>query len=91
MLRRFDFRAVLIAVAFFTVGFLVADRMTRAEAAPRSVAAAQDGAAAFSGQDGALVVKANNIPYLILVRGSKIYRVDATGAGNAKPNFHIVE
>jgi len=91
MLRRFDFRAALIAVAFFAIGFLVADRMTRVDAATRRAAPEQDGAAAFSGPDGALVVKANNIPYLLIVRGSKVYRVDATGAGNAKPTFHITE
>lgn len=93
MPRRFDFRAALIAAAFFAIGFLVADRMTRAEAAPASAprAAEQDAAAAFSGQDGALVTRIGNITYLLVVRGNKVYRMDAGGAGNARPNFHLAE
>ena len=92
MFRRFDFRATLIAVAFFAIGFLVADRMTRAEAAPTAAPAADgDVAAGFSGTDGALVTKIGNLTYLIIVRGNKVYRMDAGGAGNSKPNYHLTE
>jgi len=80
MLRRFDFRAVLIAVSFFAIGFLVADRMTRAEAAP--VSALQDNGQAFSGDNGAVVMKVGGTQQLIIVRAAKLYRVDPAGAGH---------
>lgn len=82
MLQRFDFRSALIAVAFFAIGFLVADRMTRAEAAPSPVSAAQDAGQGFSGTEGTVVVKVAGVNQLILVRGAKLYRVDPAGAGH---------
>ena len=80
MLRRFDFRSVLVAIAFFTVGFLVADRMTRAEAAPAP--SVQEGAQSFSGTDGAMMTKINGAPTLIVLRAAKIWRVDLTASGH---------
>jgi hypothetical protein len=80
MLRRFDFRAALIAASFFAIGFLVADRMTRVEAAPLS--SMQDNGQAFSGNDGAVVMKVGGVPQLIIVRAAKLYRVDPAGAGH---------
>jgi hypothetical protein len=80
MLRRFDFRAALIAVGFFAIGFLVADRMTRVEAAP--LPSMQDNGQAFSGNDGAVVMKVNGVPNLIIVRGAKLWRVDPSSRGH---------
>jgi len=80
MNTRFDFRSVLIAAAFFAIGFLVADRMARVDAAPP--AAVQDGVQGFSGTDGAVVMKVNGVPNLIIVRASKLWRVDPSGMGH---------
>jgi hypothetical protein len=80
MLRRFDFRSLLLAGAFFALGFQVADRMTRVEAAP--LPSLQDNGQAFSGNDGAVVMKVGGVQQLIIVRAAKLYRVDPAGAGH---------
>ena len=82
MVRRFDFRSVLIAAAFFAIGFLVADRMTRVEAA--QAPAPQESSQAFSGTDGAVVMKVNGVPNLIIVRAAKLWRVDPSGTGHQR-------
>jgi len=82
MIRRFDFRSVLLAGAFLALGFLIADRMTRADAAPAP--AAQDAPQSFSGTDGAVVMKVNGVPTLILVRGAKLWRVDPSATGHSR-------
>ncbi len=82
MVRRVDLRSLLIAVAFFAIGFLVADRMSRVEA---SAPAAQEAAApSFSGADGAVVMKVNGVPNLVIVRGTKVWKIDPTGSGHAR-------
>ena len=61
MNRWMDLRSVLIAGAFFALGFLVADRMTHAGASSPLVA--QDGnGAAFSGADGAIAARSHPHP-----------------------------
>ena len=83
MLRRFDVRTVLLAGAFFALGFLVADRMTRVEAV--TAAATQESTTpSFSGTDGAVVMKVNGVPNLIIVRGPKLWRVDPSGTGHVR-------
>lgn len=67
-------RSALIAVVFFALGLVAADRMTRASASALPVA--QEGnAGAFNGTEGAVVIKSQ----LIVIRGPKIYRIDPFG------------
>jgi hypothetical protein len=79
MNRWTNLKSALLAGAFFALGFLVADRMTNAGA--NSVPVAQDGnGAAFSGTDGAVVVKT----HLLVFRGRKIYKIDPLAPGGAQ-------
>lgn len=82
MNRSAAFKSALIALACFALGFLVADRMTTASASAPPVP--QDGiGAAFSGTDGAVVVK----NYVLVFRGKKIYRVDPSDKGGAQRSW----
>lgn len=86
MTRSGVLRSVLIALACFALGFFVADRMTNASASP--LPAMQDGGAGYSGADGALMVR----PYLVVIRGKKVYRIDPSASGGAqKPWAELVE
>jgi len=86
MNRWMDLRSVLIAGAFFALGFLVADRMTHAGAS--SVPSSQDSnGAAFSGNDGAIAAKSQ----ILIFRGHKIYLVDPARGGNQRPWGDLVE
>jgi hypothetical protein len=86
MNRWMNLQSVLIAGAFFALGFLMADRMTHAGASPGPVA--QDGACgAFAGTDGAIAAKS---PILIF-RGHKIYLVDPARGGAQRPWGDLVE
>ena len=81
MLRRLDVRSLLLACAFFALGFLVADRMTRADAA-QAAPLQEAGMQSFSGTDGAVVMKVNGVPNLIIVRAAKLWRVDPSARGH---------
>ena len=76
MNRWMNLRSALLAGAFFALGFFVADRMTHAGATPLPFAQDSNGAA-FSGTDGAVVLKNQ----LYVIRGSKIYRIDPSSGG----------
>jgi hypothetical protein len=80
------FRSFLIALSFFALGFLVADRMAPAAAAGKAVAEDSNGAA-FSGGDGAISAKSQ----ILLIRGHKIYLVDPARGGTQRPWGDIVE
>src|SRR5258707_798395 len=56
MIRWMDLRSVLLAGAFFALGFLVADRMTHVSASP-SASLQDSNGAAYSGTDGAIAAK----------------------------------
>jgi hypothetical protein len=80
MNRWMNLRSALLAGAFFVLGFFVADRMTHAGAS--SLPVAQDGnGAAFSGTDGAVVLKSQ----LYIIRGPRIYRIDPSTGGAQRP------
>ena len=86
MSRWMDLRSVLIAGAFFALGFLVADRMTHVSASPSATLQDSNGAA-YSGTDGAIAAKS---PILIF-RGHKIYRVDPAQGGPHRPWGDLTE
>ncbi len=72
-------QSALIALVFFGIGLAVADRMTNASASP--LPPVQDGnGAAFSGTDGAVMVKT----HLLVFRGRKIYKIDPLAPGGAQ-------
>jgi hypothetical protein len=79
MKRWMDLRSVLLAGAFFALGFLLADRMTPAGAAPLPSPQDSNGAA-FSGTDGAVVLR-NQI---YVIRGGRIYRLDPSTGGTQR-------
>jgi hypothetical protein len=86
MSRWMDLRSVLLAGAFFALGFLVADRMTHVSASP--TAALQDSnGAAYSGTDGAIAAKSQ----ILIIRGHKIYLVDPARGGPQRPWGDLVE
>lgn len=75
-----DLKSLLVAVAFFAVGFLAADRMTPAAAAPMQ-ATSDTGAAAFAGTSGAFTVFTEGRWYVIVVKDGKVWRM-AANAGS---------
>jgi hypothetical protein len=85
-MRRISLTIVSVALVFFGLGVIVADSMSPAVASP--VTSPQEGAAGYSGTDGALMVR----PYLIVIRGKKVYRIDPSAQGGAiKPWSELVE
>lgn len=68
-------RRALVAAACFGNGFFVADRMTaaRAESAPH---AQEIHGGAFSGSEGALVVKSGQGAGIFIIRGNKVWKLD---------------
>jgi hypothetical protein len=70
----------LVAVVFFALGLVVADRMTPAAASAASTAQDSNGAA-FAGTEGAVVMKNQ----LYVIRGPRIYRIDPATGGTQRP------
>jgi hypothetical protein len=69
-------RFAVVAALFFAVGFFVADHMTIAKAAPAPTTQEFQGAS-FSGSEGALVVRTGSGASLFIIRGNKIWKLDA--------------
>jgi hypothetical protein len=86
MSRWMDLRSVLLAGAFFALGFLVADRMTHVSA-NTSPALQDSNGAAYSGADGAIAAKSQ----ILIFRGHKIYLVDPARGGTQRPWGDLAE
>ena len=84
MTHRPDLRTVALALAFFAIGFLVAERMTPASAAAPAAPATIDNAQAFSGTSGTVIAEdAQKVPYVIIVRDTKIWRIQLGASSSA--------
>jgi hypothetical protein len=73
--RRPNLALILVAAGFFALGFIVADRMSTAISLPANQASDQGGGA-FSGTEGTLLIRGTRGPSVLIIRGSKMYRVD---------------
>jgi len=87
---KLDWRTLVLAIAFLAIGFLVAERMTPASAAP-APRPAPDYGQAFSGTTGTVVVEENKTTYVIIVRDSKLWRVPVGASGSQRPWVNLAE
>jgi len=77
---------ILLAAAFFALGFFVADRMCGPVCA-QGTPGSDPAAAGFSGTDGALLIRGTRGSTVLIIRGNKIYRVDPEASPT--PNFKV--
>ncbi len=75
MRRWLDAKALVAAVAFFGLGFFVADRMLTAKA-DTTPAAQEIQGGSFSGAEGALVAKSGQGTSIFIIRGNKVWKLD---------------
>ncbi len=73
-MTRIDFRSVLVAIAFVALGFLAAERMGAAHAAPAQAGSAND-VGSFAGTNGAITVFDGKQWWVVVVRDERIYKV----------------
>lgn len=79
-----DLKVVLIAIAFFALGFLVAHGMRPVEAQQPAPLPAS----AFAGSAGAMVAGGGDV--VILVRDNNVYRLQVTGqSGEMRPTWFL--
>lgn len=72
-MKSFDVRSFLIAIAFAGIGFMIADRMAAAHAAPAVAPMAADGGGAFSGTTGTVTLGGD---WVVVVRDNKVYKLN---------------
>jgi hypothetical protein len=84
MSKWFDLRSVLLALACGALGFVIADRMGEAAAAPA--------AAGFRGAGDALVVyqdDSTKAHYAVILRDNKLWQVQLGGSSSDSPQVRL--
>lgn len=78
-MKPFDVRSFLIAVAFAGLGFMVADRMAVATAAPPAALSSEQQGNAFAGTQGTVTLGGD---WIVVVRDNKVYKLNIGREGD---------